>query len=331
MEFSSIYKPVHAPLSSTEAIIGSMLKDNSSSLAEMVGSHIASSPGKRLRPGLVLLAAGAVLEDDKSLGDDIVNLAAAIELTHMASLIHDDVIDSAPMRHNNPTINSKWQGNIGIIFGDFVYSKAMHLIALCNNNKVYSCLADTVTSMCRGQLDQVSQRHNFQLSKESYLSIIENKTASLFAASCKTGALLGGADEKHVQALSDYGLNFGLAYQMIDDFCDIVEPKTTLGKDPCQDILLGEITLPIMNLIAESSGDQKSEIISLLSSGENNGSLGKIRDLFMASNAPKMTQKAILTHIEKTKQSLLSLNSNECTDSLAGLVDLIAEKMPSES
>ena len=331
MDLTSIYKPITDQLASVESIIASSLSDGGGSdLADQIGSFVTSSPGKRLRPALVLLSANAATNGTCS-SEHLLNIAAAMELTHIASLIHDDVIDSAPMRHNRPTINSKWQGNIGIIFGDYVYSKSMSLISTCSNTDVFGCLSQTVINMCRGQLTQVTQRDNFDLSDSEYILIIDNKTASLFSACCKVAALLEGADQTIVDALSNFGSAFGIAFQIVDDYCDIIMPADSLGKHPCQDIMLGEITLPIMNLLSVSDDEQKKSLLELLSSGSSNGSMLKIAEAFKNSDAPQMTRNTILTHIDTARSSLDTLTDSDYKTSLDSLLDLLLSKIAVET
>lgn len=331
MELSSIYKPVADQLSSVEAVISDCLfRQGGTDLSDRIGSFVNSSPGKRLRPALVLLSANACT-NGRCTSEYLFNIAAAMELTHIASLIHDDVIDSAPMRHNRPTVNSKWQGNIGIIFGDYVYSRAMSLISTCNDTDVFSCLSQTVISMCQGQLTQVTHRDNFDLSRQDYLSIVSRKTASLFSSSCRVAGLLEKAEAGIVDSLADFGDSFGIAFQIVDDYCDIMYSQDSLGKLPGQDIMLGEITLPIMNLLSVSPANKKANLIELLKAGSSNGTMKEIRDAFVASDAPEMTRKTILSHIDKAAASLSALTQSEYKDSLDLLLELLVSKITAES
>jgi geranylgeranyl pyrophosphate synthase len=331
LELSAVYKPVQDDLDLLQDKLDSTLKASDIALAQQIGAFIAESPGKRIRPALVALSARAAqTTDSPAAGDELINVAAAMELVHVASLIHDDVIDKSPLRHNRPTVNMKWKEEVGILFGDYVYSLAIGLIAESGNNTIFTCLSDTVTLMCEGQLAQVTQRDNYDLSTEAYISIVSKKTASLFSACCRIGAVLAGGEKQTTDALAGYGLNMGIAYQIIDDYRDVVDLPDRLGKDPGQDILLGEMTLPIMNLLATAKGEKKTELIELLKAELTPETMDKIRQEFLASDAVAATRKTIMEYIGKAKDSLTHLPASESKTSLASLVDILAEKISTE-
>ena len=331
MELSAIYKPVRGDLELLQGKLDATLKASDVDLARQVGAFIAESPGKRIRPALVALSARAAQTNGTQAGGgDLIGVAAAMELVHVASLIHDDVIDKSPLRHNRPTVNIKWKEEVGILFGDYVYSMAIGLIAKSGNGTIFTCLSDTVTLMCEGQLAQVTQRYNYDLSKDAYISIVSKKTASLFAACCRIGGVLAGGEKQTIDSLAEYGLNMGIAYQIIDDYRDVIDLRGRLGKDPGQDILLGEMTLPIMNLIAVTKDENKAELIELLKAELSPETMDKIRGEFLASDAAAMTRKAIMDYIGKANDSLTRLADSECKTSLAGLVDVLAAKITEE-
>lgn len=310
---------------SLEEVLGSSLIRSEVMLAQQVGSFIAESPGKRIRPGLVILSANCCC--GHATGQTTIDVAAAMELVHIASLVHDDVIDKSPLRHSKPTVNVKWKEEVGILFGDYIYSMAIGLIAKTQNINVLKCLSDTVTVMCEGQLEQVTERDNFQLTQKSYISIVSKKTAALFSACCRLGAILVDAEQEKEEQLSEYGMNLGIAYQIIDDYRDVVELKSKLGKDPGQDIILGEITLPIMNLLAVSQGDKKSELIKLLKGPQSPETMDMIRYEFLNSQAAAKTREAIIHYINKANESLSDLPDSDYKSSLAGLLDILSGKI----
>ena len=331
MELSAIYKPVLGDLSSLEDKIDVTLKASDIVLAQQVGAFIAESPGKRIRPALVALSARAAQTvTGGDISDSLTSVAAAMELVHVASLIHDDVIDKSPLRHNRPTVNVKWKEEVGILFGDYVYSMAIGLVAESENNSLFRCLSDTVTLMCEGQLEQVTQRDNYDLSQDVYISIVSKKTASLFSVCCRIGAVMADADKEVADALAEYGLNMGIAFQIIDDYRDVIDLRGRLGKDPGQDILLGEMTLPIMNLLAVCQGQKKTELIDLLKAELSPETMDKIRKEFLESDAAAMTRKSITGYIDKAKDSLTDLPDSEFKASLAGLLDILTGKITAE-
>ena len=329
MDLSEIYNPVESEMVSLEEVLGSSLKHSKVMLAHEVGSFIAESPGKRIRPGLVLLAAKCC--KDGQAGVATIDVAAAMELVHVASLVHDDVIDKSPLRHNKPTVNMKWKEEVGILFGDYVYSIGIGLVAKSGTNGVLKCLTDTVTVMCEGQLEQVTERDNFELSYDNYISIVSKKTASLFSVCCKLGAIMAGGGSEMEEKLGAYGMNMGIAYQIIDDYRDVVGLKAKLGKDPGQDIVLGEITLPIMNLLAVSEGEKKSELIELLKGEQSPETMDRIRDEFVNSQAAVKTRASITHYIDKANEALSGLPDSDSKLSLAGLVNILSRKVAAEA
>ena len=331
MELSAIYKPVQDDLIALQEKIDATLMASDIVLANRIGTFIAESPGKRIRPVLVALSARVSQETTgRAVSDDLINVAAAMELVHVASLIHDDVIDKSPLRHNRPTVNLKWKEEVGILFGDYVYSMAIGLVAETSNGAVFRCLSDTVTLMCEGQLEQVTQRDNYDLSQDVYISIVSRKTASLFSACCRIGAILADAGKEVTETLADYGLNMGIAYQIIDDYRDVIDLRNRLGKDPGQDIMLGEMTLPIMNMVAAAKGEKKAELIELLKAEVSPETMDRIRQEFLASDAVAMTRKTIMDYIGKAKDSLGPLPDSEFKSSLEALLDILTEKITAE-
>jgi len=200
------------------------------------------SGGKKIRPALVLLSAGMIRNGNKGARHkETIILGTAVELVHTASLVHDDIIDAAELRRGKMTINKKWDNHVAILIGDYLYSKAFHMIQRINNRKVVNKLIQAGLSICLGELAQVQQR-NRSVTPQRYMDIIENKTASLLAACCETSAVLNGAPPRQVEALKTFGLSFGIAFQLIDDCLDVVGKEHKLGKSLQIDRRNGEIT-----------------------------------------------------------------------------------------
>jgi len=153
------------------------------------------------------------------------------------------------MRRGRPSVNAMWGEGVSIVFGDYVYSKAFELIGRCKNPDLFECISEALSLMCEGELSQVYHRNNLNLSKHSYITIVKKKTASLFAASCQAGTILGGHKPVFCAALKEFGLNFGIAFQIVDDCRDIVCEEKTLGRRPGQDLIAGDITLPLLTLL----------------------------------------------------------------------------------
>ncbi|OGX23640.1 MAG: hypothetical protein A3J51_06900 [Omnitrophica WOR_2 bacterium RIFCSPHIGHO2_02_FULL_45_21] len=325
MRLKEIYKPIRRELDQVEKVLEVSLKETKNESILKLNRFLLKSPGKRLRPAMLILSAKATVgRSPEVISRQLINLACAIELIHMASLIHDDVIDHSLLRHNNPTVNSRWGADVSIALGDYLYSLAFKLIATCNNTDILDCISSATKSMCEGELTQVVERDNFSLLKERYIMIVKKKTASLFAASCQAGAILSDSPRPLQNALKAYGLNFGVAFQIIDDYLDIAAPKSRLGKSPGQDIAVGEMTLPLLDLLKFSSKNKRYRLESLLKS-KTNGCFKKIKVELSNSDAISRTKKITLSYLNSARDRLKSLSDSQYRKALLDLVDLTPE------
>ncbi|MFA4842670.1 MAG: polyprenyl synthetase family protein, partial [Candidatus Omnitrophota bacterium] len=275
------------------------------------------------------LSAKAAQDEHADLkGCQLANIAAAMELIHMASLVHDDIIDKAKLRHNKPTVNYKWGSDVSIALGDYLYSIAFELISGCANTDVLECISSAMKSMCEGELVQVLERDNLNLLRQRYLVIVKKKTASLFAASCRAGSILVSDNRARHNALKDYGLNFGIAFQILDDCLDLIGKEEELGKTPGADFKMGELTLPVLNLL--SQGNDGNRILALMKEQNTEKAFRQIRERFIGSDALERTKKDISFYIRRAKKSLDRLSKSCFKDSLSALADYVAEKLEND-
>ena len=214
-----------------------------------VVSHLFNAGGKRIRPLLVLAAASFKAADPKTL----IDAAAAIELVHMASLIHDDVIDEAATRRGRATINHKWDNLTAVLTGDYLFAAAFNLLTTSKNFEVLESLTHSIQLMCEGEINQAAQTFNYEQSETDYFLNIYKKTACLFATSCLAGALTAGLPQSQVKLLEKYGLYLGYAYQILDDILDIVARPAELGKPVGSDLKNGILTLPVLKLLQDEA------------------------------------------------------------------------------
>jgi len=265
-------------------------------------AHVASSTGKMIRPMLVCLSGKCCGKINISHTD----IAAIIEMVHIATLLHDDVIDQADSRRNLATINSLWGNKSAVLLGDFLLSKAFAMAATLGQ-RISEILAETATEICQGELKQNSQSDNWRLSEKEYFEIIEAKTASLFGCSCKLGAIASGADGRTVDNFSEFGLALGMAFQIADDLIDITGTEANEGKTLGRDIAESKPTLPIIHLLNTLPTAEADELIDILSSGEKpenfEAILHKNKSLtYSRQTAQRYCEKAI-AHLEKIKDS----------------------------
>lgn len=321
-----IYKPIEKELKGVEQVLKISLSRAQNQSVLSLNQFLLGTSGKKIRPALVILCAKAVSKRHSLLlNKQLINIACAIELIHNASLIHDDVIDHAVLRHNRPNVYSKYGQDISITLGDYLYSKAFELVSFCNNMDILSCISQATRLMCEGELIQVCERDNVSLLKERYLLIIKNKTASLFAASCQSGAAFANCRQPLQQALKTYGSNIGIAFQITDDYLDLVGDHKVLGKSPGADFKVGEITLPILNLL--SGARDKNRLISLIKAGDRQRAYMEIKQRFLDSKAPHTTKEEVYSYIRKAKKSLRGLENSCFKESLSDLAEHIVNKI----
>ena len=252
-------------------------------------------------------------------------IAAATELIHMASIVHDDVIDNSDLRRSKPTINCKWGKEISIALGDWLFSTASELISDCDGSDIMQCLSIATREMCEGELLQLCERGNLSLPKRKYILIVKKKTATLFAACCKAGAIISNAEYKLYGSLSRYGMNFGIAFQIVGDYLDITGEKIITGKMPGKDIELKEMTLPLLNLFKILKESDRKILRNLISTGTKKESLKKVRDILVLKGPAGETKKEAMMYIYRAKREISILKPSVYKKALTDLSDFIIE------
>jgi len=231
------------------------LKARSQTKVEMINTlseHIISSGGKRLRPIVLMLSAYASNPDAKN---NLIDASVVVEFIHAATLLHDDVVDMSKMRHSQDTANMIWGNKGAVLVGDFLYSRAFEIIVEINNPLVYETLASTTNTIAQGEVIQLMNIGNIDLDENAYMDIIYRKTAILFEASTKIGAILG--DKKHLEALGSFGLHFGIAYQLRNDYLDYFGDSSSTGKNAIEDLYEGKATLPVIHSLSNADGEDE--------------------------------------------------------------------------
>lgn len=293
------------------------LKNNLSSHVphiEKVSSYIIFSGGKRLRPVLFLLAASSV----GGRGDP--RLAAIFEYLHAATLLHDDVVDEAGLRRGRPAARIEYGNDSVILVGDFLFSKSYSLAVEVPDIRFVSALSDCTTIMAEGQVLELIHTDDQELSLEGYLEVIKAKTAVLIAAACQMGGIYAGADDTQVQALYDYGLNLGLAFQMVDDALDYVGTAHEFGKPVGHDLAEGKITLPFIHVRDTAPAEVRARLLELAPMGRQGeqgaGAIEEAKQLITANGGVEATYAAALRYaaLAQTSLSRLGLNPSPGSD-----------------
>jgi heptaprenyl diphosphate synthase len=217
-----------------------------------VAAHLIKAGGKRIRPTLTLCAAYAASGPGAPTSDDVVTGATSVELVHLGSLYHDDVIDEAQTRRGVPSVNARWSNIVAILAGDFLLARASSLAASLGA-EVAGLLAATIGELCRGQVLELQHLFDVERDEESYVSCIEGKTAALFASSCRIGGLVTGVGASTLDALTRYGHHVGMCFQLVDDVLDLTSSDDDLGKPSGQDLAEGIYTLPVIYAIGDDT------------------------------------------------------------------------------
>lgn len=249
------------------AAVDALIRDRLASdvvLINQISEHIIAAGGKRLRPMLVVLAAAAL----GRCGPDAHKLAAIIEFIHTSTLLHDDVVDESELRRGRKTANALWGNAPSVLVGDFLYSRSFQLMVELDSMPVMRILADTTNRIAEGEVLQLLHLHNPDTDEAAYLRVIERKTAVLFAAATSLAALLAGADESAQQAMYDYGLNLGMAFQIADDVLDYAGDPAAMGKNLGDDLAEGKATLPLIHALNHCAADRQSLIRDAITAGD---------------------------------------------------------------
>jgi octaprenyl-diphosphate synthase len=223
--------------------------------------HVTRFRGKRLRPMLLLLSASTVGRIDSS--HKI--LAAVVEMIHSATLVHDDVLDEAETRRHVATVNSRWNNETSVLFGDYLFTHAFRLASTLETTHACQAIGSATNIICEGELSQIRERGNFDLGEEKYLQIINGKTAELCAVCCLLGANYAGGNAQAIEALESYGRNLGVAFQIADDLLDILGSESETGKSLGTDFVKQKLTLPLIRLLEQADESDAVRIRELLS------------------------------------------------------------------
>ncbi len=292
-------------------------------------NHLIKAGGKKIRPVLAILSCEAV----GGKAEYAFKTAAAIELIHTFSLIHDDIMDKDDMRRGKSSVHFIWGEPMAILAGDTLFSKAFESIVKTQLDsgspeqiiKALDAVADSCVKICEGQACDMEFEGNFMVSEAEYMNMIYKKTAALIAAATKAGAILGGANPSQVDAMEEYGKLIGLAFQIQDDYLDVVSDESALGKPVGSDIVEGKMTLMVVKTLENASKEDKEKLISILQ--ENNlGRVGEAITIFEKYGSLEYTHQVALDNVRKAKQLLDILEDSEAKKALLLLADFVLER-----
>ncbi len=288
-------------------------------LINQVAEYIVGAGGKRLRPMLLLLANGALGgSGGRGIGEHAHQLAAVVEFIHTATLLHDDVVDESDLRRGRKTANAVWGNAASVLVGDFLYSRSFQLMVELERVAVMQILADTTNRIAEGEVLQLLHVRNPDTDEAAYLRVIERKTAVLFAAATRLGALLADADEVTCEALHDYGMNLGYAFQIADDVLDYASDAATLGKNLGDDLAEGKATLPLIHAIAHSNEATRARLRHAVEHGDT-GAMPDVLAAIHATGGLDYSRRRAQEYAQAAEHALDGLDENDYTLALRGL------------
>jgi len=290
-------------------------------LVEKIGHYIVESGGKRFRPLLVLLASNACQYPKNANDNDHIKLAATIEFIHTATLLHDDVVDESDLRRGKDTANAKWGNAPSVLVGDFLYSRAFQVMVEVGELAVMDVISNATNTIAEGEVLQLLNTKNPDLSEEDYMKVIIAKTAMLFEAACETGAIIGQSSTKEREALRLYGRHLGIAFQLIDDVMDYLSSAQEMGKNTGDDLAEGKATLPLIQAMKETDPDNRKLIRRAIREGGLDD-LTPVLDAILATNAIDYTQDKAKQHAQLAKDALNDIKDSSFKDTLFTLADL---------
>lgn len=283
-------------------------------LVRQVAEYIISAGGKRLRPALVLLCAGALGYQ----GTRHHELAAIVELIHTSTLLHDDVVDESDLRRGRETANALFGNAASVLVGDFLYSRSFQMMVDIGNMRVMSVLSDATTIIAEGEVLQLMNCHDADVDEERYLQVIRYKTAKLFEAASRLGAIIGGADAETEQRLADYGTCLGTAFQLIDDVLDYSGAEGETGKHLGDDLAEGKPTLPLIHVLTHGTPEQRDCVRRAIETGGRDD-FPAVLAAIHATGALEHTKKQAKAEADRAAATINSLPASPYKDSLLEL------------
>jgi octaprenyl-diphosphate synthase len=310
---------VEDDLAKVEEVFGTQVLSDVKLVAE-IARYIQEGGGKRIRPALLLL--GARLCGYQ--GERSILLASVVEFIHTATLLHDDIIDEATVRRGRRSVNSRWGNDITVLLGDFLYTKSMAMALSQDNLPILRLLSDVTLRMIEGEILEIERNGNLDVTEADHVDLICRKTADLFSACLRIGAILGAVGEQREQALARYGLNLGICFQMVDDLLDFTAEEKTLGKPVANDLREGKLTLPMIFLLRKAGRPGIDEVRTVLADrGFGRVSRDEIVRLARENGALDEARALAEQYAEMARRELLAFDRSPYREALEILPDFI--------
>ena len=316
---AAIYAPIQAELVMVEDKLRSLAPTEVGHLRPLL-DYVAETGGKRVRPAITLLASHPYPHD----AEKLVLMAGAVELLHLATLIHDDTVDDSPTRRGRATVGNVWGHHVAVLFGDYVFATSATFVCDTDNIRIMRRFSETIMDLASGELIEYFGAFDPEQARELYNDRIYRKTASLFCTAGESGALLGGAPEDEVQAMRRYGYNIGMAYQVGDDLLDFEGDETDLGKPVGSDLLHGVLTLPTIML--QERYPQDNPVSALFQDRDNPGKLQRVVDMIRNAGIVRDCEYVVRDYCDRACAELKALPKGEARRSLHDLAEYVGNR-----
>ena len=319
-----IAKVLHHELEKVEAIFCDQLASDLPAVNELC-RHVERYRGKMLRPSILLLTGLAVSGepcDGSSLDENHLTIATVVEMIHMATLVHDDILDEAKVRRRGATVNSLRGNETAVMLGDYLISNAFHLCSKIGRPEINEILGHVTNTLCEGELVQLSHREDLGLDHATYIEIVRRKTAALVGVSCRLGALFSGADAGIQSKMDDFGSALGIAFQIQDDLLDLAGDPEVVGKSLGRDLATGKMTLPVILHLAEESGEDRGETLRLIEARDG----AALRRRLVDGGAVTRARETAAAMVEEAKGRLHCLPESSARELLTTLADAVVDR-----
>ncbi|WP_321531126.1 polyprenyl synthetase family protein [uncultured Desulfuromonas sp.] len=297
--------------------------DSEVTLIRKVGEYVLASGGKRMRPMLVLLCARLAAYQ----GESHIGVASVVEFIHTATLLHDDVVDSADLRRGAASANNVWGNEASVLVGDFLFSKSFSIMVRTGSLPILQALSDATTNMAEGEVLQLISTCDLDLSEERYMQVVRDKTAVLIAAACRCGGILGGVSAEQEQALQEFGMELGIAFQFMDDALDYIADQAEFGKACGHDLEEGKMTLPLIETLRHCSRDERDRVEQIVEKDQlSDEDLEKVIALIHQYDGIDYTRKRAKQLVESAKQRLAVFEDGDAKQALEILADYVVSR-----
>lgn len=320
LRIADLYAPILEELSECRRVFQDELTSDQGFISDLC-AHISQFHGKLLRPALLLLTGRACGE----LRPAHPVMAAVVEMVHIATLVHDDILDEADIRRRAATVNRLWGNERAVLMGDFLISHAYHLCSSVDSTYASRLIGRTTNILCEGEMMQVANRDNFELGEAEYLDIIGRKTASLIGTCCELGASFAGADETTVAQLRRFGVSIGIAFQIVDDILDLTGDEAMMGKSLGRDVHKGKLTLPLIAALRAAAPAERAGLLNELR-GDDPQRYRRIAPLLRKSQSVEYAQGVAEEYVGHARAALGGLRPSPARESLAAMADFVLER-----